>query len=261
MMVIAGAAVAQPALPPDEAMPLAGPQVHDANHPGRHSPFAGPDQRGRRAGGVPNRVFVGAIRSLGGDVTPEELRLTDKQRAEIRVILQRLGQRAHNRKQHEQERREKQGRTPSAAERAASSRRVSARVWALLTPGQQELARTRMQSVMQKLRAERRHADRAPHPERRGDRALQPRAEEARPFEMNRGGRPGINQTDAALSGLERFERLWGRIEKLPPRARERVITRLEKALDRLEHDRVRQSHPAPMMDDVELPPEDDDAL
>lgn len=69
--------------------PLSGPKVESREVPGVDGQF-GEGRRDKMRSGerVPTRMFMGAIRSLESPETPEDLRLTDEQRDEIRDIAE-----------------------------------------------------------------------------------------------------------------------------------------------------------------------------
>lgn len=93
--LLAGAAWAQPdrgdTMKDGNPDPLSGPKVESREVPGVDGQFGEGNRGQRRAGDrTPTRMFLGAIRSLESAETPEELRLTEEQRLEIREIAEEL---------------------------------------------------------------------------------------------------------------------------------------------------------------------------
>jgi hypothetical protein len=86
---LASTASAEPPPPPDRkhAHPLGGPGVDDVNLPGKGRQFAqGMDADRKPAGRTNSRAIMQTLGSLGDPETPDDLRLTDDQREQIRAI-------------------------------------------------------------------------------------------------------------------------------------------------------------------------------
>ncbi|HBS28592.1 MAG TPA: hypothetical protein DEB06_03875, partial [Phycisphaerales bacterium] len=95
-MLVALAGAATLARQPATDDPLSGPKVEDKSPPGVNPTLDG-GMRDRRSGGAGgsgggerNRpmVFVRAVMSLAGENTPEDARLTDEQRDQVRAIAE-----------------------------------------------------------------------------------------------------------------------------------------------------------------------------
>lgn len=240
---------------PDE--PLRGPDVESRDAPGVNAPFApgmtDPRMRARR---VPHRDFVEAIQALAGDDAPESLRLDADTGAEIRALVReyrrefRAYQETHAEEfarlrpdrdrattRDEARRRlspDQRRRLRELTENAPKPDAVHARLWALLTEPQQDHIRAALEEAEDKRRMQR-----------------EPDASELLPRRML----PG----ELVAGDRARFEAMWMRIEKLPPRARTQLLNRIESGLDRMEAERVREDRPAPSMDDVDVPPANND--
>jgi len=87
------------------ASPLSGPEVKDREIPGSRSTFGeGMKDPKMRMRPTPHPLFMRVVRSLGGEDTPENLRLDQEQERKIRAIEQEFGQAVRAfREEHEDE--------------------------------------------------------------------------------------------------------------------------------------------------------------
>lgn len=87
-LIVASAGAVTLAREPAGPNPLSGPKVQDNSPPGVNQTLDGGQRDRRRAGGERNRpmLFMGAVMSLSRPETPESLRLTDEQRAQVEAI-------------------------------------------------------------------------------------------------------------------------------------------------------------------------------
>lgn len=238
MLAIVGSAAAQ------GSDPLRGPAVRDNRPPGVQGQMGDAERPGRDRG-LPMAEYRRIIDGMSGPEAPAEIRLTPDQLAKIE------GFRAEFEKAAEDVRarlRGAGGERPSREEmeqiRATMPRPadVQTKVWAILTPPQQEHMRVQTEKARAELE------------ERRGEQMLR------RQQMQRQGGEPGMERPPMGPQGegrggdgrgfgqggaggfggmmgdpaqRERFMRLMGRMRDLSPEQRDRVMQALERAVER----------------------------
>ena len=203
----------------DPRSPLSGPRVEDQDVPGVPSTFAGRESATRMSDRVRPRLFMEAVRSLREESVPPSQQLSDDQLAAIQAVERSL---RRKQKAWRSENAEEITRLRSGAESGDDSDRralrrfmaraprpdgAQAEIWSLLTEEQREHvrgfldARTGMTDEMQDRET--------PLARRAGE------------------------ETELLLEDRARFEVLWERLEQMPVAQRDRVLIRLERALER----------------------------
>jgi Spy/CpxP family protein refolding chaperone len=242
-----------------DAPPLKGPDVKENRIPGVDEGFSGQRRGEPRMGGgpVPMRVFVEALDGLRGETAPVDLRLSADQEGKLRTLEQEFRDAA--RKFEERARRDMRERMqngegmdgpdrPALRERLEAFRREGpnmiewqTKAYAVLNEGQRKFVAERLDGARKELEARRAHE----YMERR----LRERGQGAGPAPAASADRPG-----AEGPGRERVRRIFELMQRLPPEERERMLERIERALEqRLGEDGERK--PPPSMKDVDVPP------
>lgn len=224
MLAFAGLAStvsAEPPPPPDRkhAHPLGGPGVDDVNLPGKGRQFAqGMDMDRKPAGRANGHAIMQTLRSLGGEDTPDDLRLTDDQQEQIRVIADDFREQMRDfRDQHKdefQKLRDAAGR-PERGPREGRGER-----------GAPDRDDNDMRTGPQNADAQR--DDNAPPPprQREGRRGPGPRAERNEPSADQKAARQQLRDLMSKGPKVEDFQaRLW---DVLTPAQRELANQRLE---------------------------------
>jgi len=242
LSAVAALALAEPPAAeqsPEEAAPrdvLRGPSVDGREVPGVRDEFAPgmSDPRMAMAQRIPPRVYHEVLREMSGPRTPAALRLTPAQRRDLREMGL-----AHRQRVQEFRDGALSGRDPRELEPRERRRLMRdapkpdehyARIWSVLSEAQREHAGALLDSAMERARAGRMQGDGPDRP--------------ARPEPAMT-----LDATDA-----ERIERIGERIMALPPRARDRLLMRMERLVDRAERaSEGPEDKPAPSVDDVEI--------
>lgn len=287
LLAIAGGALA---LAPD-GNPLRGPSVEDNTAPGGETTFGGMDagkmvvnQR------VPHRTFMAALRALAEQdnakltPTPEQIEavraieqaylkdVRDFQRAnaeEFRALRETLGMNDRGRRpgadrpEADRPRGERLGTDakPTPEQEAARARLAELRkatpspesahteIWAVLTEPQRDWIDAHL-AAQREADEQRRMAELAAPGGEPMDDAMAP---------GTRSNLEGFNLPED-LASDPRLIAFLEQLAKMPPQQRDRLLTGLERLMDRASRDQPRRERPAPpSMDDVEVPrPEGD---
>lgn len=257
---LASTASAEPPPPPDRkhAHPLGGPGVDDVNLPGRGRKFAqGMDMDRKPAGRTNSRAIMQTLGTLGDPETPDDLRLTDDQREQIRAIADEFrDQMREFREQHKDEfekLRDAAGR-PERGPREGRGQRGG--------PDRDDRApRDRDDNDMRAgpQNADAQRDDNAPPPprQREGRRGPGPRPERDEPSADQKAARQQLRDLMSKGPKIEDFQaRLW---DVLTPAQRELANQRLEAFRDQAppregQRRRDRQGRPDMQGDDNNQP-------
>ncbi len=252
MMLLAGTAYAQPA-----GQPLGGPNATDRRPPVGEQGFdGGPVQQQKKwmaDRGIPMPEYLAVINSLKDSATPANLKLTSEQDKQIQSINDGFKSEMDAfREKMRSQRRDGGGmdqNTPPAdkGEREAMRSRMEemraalpkpadaqTKMWATLTPDQQK----HLQPELDKVKADVEN--------RRVDQVGNRRAGNRRPGEGGPGG------AGFGAGGGERGMRLMQRLRALSPEDREKVLSKLEEELNKVDGG---AQAPAPGPNGNQLPP------